>query len=654
MKNLTCILLLALFSCNAIIAQTSENDVLFTVDETPVLINEFKRVYNKNLDLVKDESQKDVDAYLELFINYKLKLKEARALGLHEKQKYKREFASYRKLLAKNYLMDTDVTEALIKEAYDRTVNEIRVRHILIRVPENAPAEDTLKAYNKIMDAKKEILSGKTFESVARQYSEDPSVSENGGDLGYFGGFRMVYDFENGAFNTKIGEVSELFRTRFGYHIVKALDKRKSLGNLTVAHIMVSNKKRNDSLQEKPETRINDIYKKLQQGEDFGSLAKQFSEDKASAKKGGLLNKFGKGQLSSNQFEETAFNLKEKGDISLPFKSDAGWHIIKLIEKDPISSFDNMKADLESKIRKGSRAKLITLAFTNKLKKKYNLKVNQEAIYYFKSILNEDFYKRKWKAPKPFSNNKILVTIGNKSLTYGEFANYLVEAQRKMNTRKPLDAILRESYDEFLGKQVLSYYEDNLESENEGFKIIVDDYRDGLLLFDLIESEVWNVAKNDSLGLHKYFKKNATNYKWNKRVVATAASSANKSVIKKVGKYLNKDWSTDKIKKAINKKGKLNVIFTKDTMDVEHQALPKMFDFKKGVSSIYKHNGSYVVVKANTIIESSPKTFEDAKGKIISDYQAFIEENWLDSLRKKYKVEVNQETLKRVKKEIVK
>lgn len=652
MRNIALLILFTLVSQTIVRAQQSDTAVLFTVDDQPVYIDEFKRVYNKNLDLVKDESQKDVDAYLELFINYKLKLKEARSLGLHEKPKYKKEFASYRKQLAKNYLTDTEVTETLIKEAYDRTAHEIRARHILLRVPENAPAEDTLVAYNKLLEAKKEMQSGKSFEEVAKEYSEDPTVSENGGDLGYFGGFRMVYDFENAAFNTPVGSVSEPFRTRFGYHIVNVVDKRRSLGELTVAHIMVSIKKTQDTTQQDPEDRINDIYKKLQQGENFESLAKQLSEDKASAKKGGLLNRFGKGQLSSDEFEEAAFSLKEKGDVSVPIKSDFGWHIIKLIEKHPVSSFDEMKKELEAKIQRGSRSKLITSAFTDKLKRKYKLGLNREAISYFGSILNEDFYKRVWKSPENLKRNEILATIGSKSLTYEDFANFLMSAQRKTKTTRSFAQIAEDSYNEYLDQQVLRYYEDNLETENNDFKIIVEEYRDGLLLFDLMESEVWNAAKNDSLGLQSYFAKNVHRYEWRKRVVADVASTPDRAVIKKVAKYLSKGWTPNKIKESINKNGKLNVIFTKDTMDIEHQALPKPFDVKMGVSKVYEHNDSFVVVDVHDIIESSPKTFEEAKGKVISDYQAYIEESWINSLRKKFKVNINENSLARAKKEI--
>ncbi len=651
MKKHLLIVLYICFAVSTITGQMVTNNVLFTVDEDPVYVDEFKRVYNKNLDLVKDDSQKDVDTYLELFINYKLKLKEAKAMELHEKPKYKREFASYRKQLTKNYLTDTDVTEALVREAYERTSYEVRASHILIRIPENAPDEDTLKAYNKLRDIKKEIIAGLDFVSAAKKYSEDPTAAENGGDLGYFGGFRMVYDFENAAFNTKIGEVSTPFRTKFGYHMVKVIDRRKSKGELTVAHIMVSNKKQTDSLVQ-PEDRINDIYKKLQQGESFESLAMQFSEDKASAKKGGRLNRFGKGQLSSPEFEDAAFNLTENDDISKPVKTNFGWHIIKLIEKHPVSSFEDMRSELEAKIKRGSRSKIISTSFINTLKRKYELKRNQDAINYFADVMTDDFYNRTWTVPEKIEKNKTLLNIAKKTLTYEDFANYLVALQRKMNTKESFETIVSKAYDDYVGKEVLKYYEDHLEEENEDFKIIVEEYRDGLLLFDLMESEIWNAARKDSVGLKSYFEKNTLKYHWKRRIVATVASSVDESIIKKVSNYLKKGWSADKIKETINQNGKLGVIFTKDTMAANHQALPKEFKFKKGVSDILKHNEAFIVGKVDDIINQKPKTFKEARGPVISDYQAYIEKNWLKSLRKKYKVNVKPVALQRAKKEM--
>ncbi|MFM7896856.1 MAG: peptidylprolyl isomerase, partial [Flavobacterium sp.] len=293
-------------------AQTKE--VLFTIDNHPYYTDEFIRVYNKNLDLVKDDSQKDLDKYLDLFLGYKLKVEKANKIGLQNGTSYQNELKSYRNQLSKNYVNDSKVTNELVHEAYDRMQQEVRASHILILVDEGASPQDTLKAYNKILDIKKRLDAGEDFVTVAKQTSEDPSVKENNGDLGYFSAFRMVYPFENAAYKTKVGQVSKPFRTRFGYHIIKVVDKRVNRGEVTVAHIMVL-KQTDATQQEKAKTTIDDIYKKIQQGENFESLAQQFSEDKSSAPKGGVLQRFGSGQLSSEEFENVAFELKEKNQI---------------------------------------------------------------------------------------------------------------------------------------------------------------------------------------------------------------------------------------------------------------------------------------------------------------------------------------------------
>ena len=280
---------------------------------------------------MKDESQKDLNQYLELFIGYKLKVNKAYKLGLQNSAKYQAELKSYRNQLAKNYFNDTKITEALIEEAYNRLQKEVRASHILILVDENATPEDTLKAYKKIEDIAKRANNGEDFATLAEQFSEDPSAKENKGDLGYFTAFRMVYGFENAAYNTAKGKVSKITRTRFGYHIVKVNDIRPNRGEVTVAHIMILKAKPEDADQGKPEKTINEIYQKIQQGEKFEDLAKQFSEDKSSSPKGGLLSKFGSGQLSSEEFEEVAFSLAKPNDISKPFQSEFGWHIVKLI-----------------------------------------------------------------------------------------------------------------------------------------------------------------------------------------------------------------------------------------------------------------------------------------------------------------------------------
>ncbi len=608
MKIKFSIALFALFISFNCIAQFNPNDVLFTVDDESVLASEFIRVYNKNLDLVKDESQKDIDNYLDLFVDFKLKLQEAKKLGLDKKPNYIRELKNYRKQLAKNYLTDTNVTEALIEEAYDRTAHEVKAAHVLVRLMENAPAQDTLKAYNEITALRGRVLD-EGFETVKKEVHNGQTIFAE--DLGYFSGFKMVYDFESAAYNTPVGELSQPFRTRFGYHIVKVFDKRKSQGEVEVAHIMISkNQKSKDSTKQNLEQRINDIYTKLQQGESFESLAKQFSEDKSSSSKGGKLSPFSGGQLSSKQFEDAAFTLTEKDEISKPLETDFGWHIIKLFNKKPVESFEKMRGKLEMKVKRDSRSKLINKAFVNKIKKQFKVEENEEAINYFSTIVDDTYFSRKWSIPVSLDKGKLLNKVGDKQITYNDFASYLQNSQRKNKTKKALKDIVKEQYTEFLNQTVLSYYEDNLENESEEFANVVDEYRDGLLLFDLMESEIWNAAKTDTLGLKEFYNKNKEQYFLNERVDAIVASTSKEKNAKKVVKYFAEGWAEDQISKALNKKGKVNVIFTSGIMDKNHQALPSQFQFKNGISKAYNHNKSYIVANVNNLLPKEQLSFK--------------------------------------------
>ena len=640
-------LFLACYGLN-VKGQSVDKDVLFTVDNEPVYASEFLRVYNKNLDLVQDESQKDVDEYLKLFTNYKLKLKEARRLELHEKPSYKRELSSYKKQLAKNYITDSKVTDKLVKEAYERMSYELNANHILIKVDENANPQDTLAAYNKIIKLRDRALK-EGFEKVRAEVHNGQTVY--GEKLGYFGGFKMVYKFESVAYNTNVGDVSKPFRTRFGYHIVNVLDKRKSRGEITVAHIMVIENK-NDSLAEKPEVRIQDIYKKLNQGEAFESLAKQFSDDKNSAPKGGMMKAFTGGQIRAKEFEDIAFALEHIDDVSEPFKTDYGWHIVKLHNKKAVPSFKIMRPELVEKVKRDSRSKLIDEALTNKLKTKYNISVKQPNLDYFVSILNDDYFKRTWKLPEDFKGNQPLVKIGDKQFTYNDFGVFLANSQRNATKKEAIKSLVSNKYDSFLNDSLVKYQEGNLEFENEDYAHIVAEYRDGLLLFDLMETTIWNTAKTDSTAIEQFYESNKANYVKPKRVDAVVASSAKQKTLKKVSKFLGKNMELDQIKSLVNSNDKVDVIFTSGIMDAQHQALPKGFDFKKGISKIQKHNDAFVVVNVKDVLPQEQKTLEEAKGAVISDYQNFKEENWLKDLREKYKIEVNQDVLEKVKSQL--
>ncbi len=638
-------LLLVLLALNVSFAQ-EKDEVLLKVDGEPVMTSEFLRVYNKNLDLVKDESQKDVDGYLKLFTEYQLKLKEAKRLKLDEDTKYQREFLRYKKQLTKNYLSENKVTDALVKEAYERNSFDVNASHVLVRLDGNA--KDTLGVYNQVLKLRERVLK-EGFDAVKADVHNGQTIFLE--DLGYFSAFKMVYDFETAAYNTPKGEISMPFRTQFGYHVVKVNDKRPSRGTITAAHIMIALQQK-DSLLD-PEERINDIYKKLQQGEKFESLAKQFSDDKSSARNGGKLSPFKSGQLSSTIFEDEAFALPNDGDVSKPFKSEYGWHIIKRIELKPIQSFEELKPTLESKVKRDSRSQLINESMVDELKKRYQISYNPEAKGYFISLLDGNYFTRSWRLPEEFETDKTVFTIGSRSFTYNEFGRHLMSAQRAYANKKgDFSVIIDKEFDKFFETSILQYREDNLELENKDFANILKEYRDGLLLFDLMEKEIWNKASKDSVGLEAYYQKHKAKYQWDERVDVVIATAANEDAAKKALKMMKKGKSEEDIRKALDTQGKKNIIFTKGIFNTNDPKLPETLKIEEGVSEIYSHNDAFHVINIKAVLPAGHKTLEEAKGNVINDYQNEIEANWIDSLYKRFKVEVNEKALERVKAKI--
>ena len=628
-------------------SQINKNDILLTVDEDEIKASEFIRVYNKNLDLVKDDSQKNIDSYLELFVDYQLKVKEARRLGLDKEDKYLKEFGTYKKQLTKNYMSDNTVTDALVKEAYERITNDVKVSHVLVRVDESVT--DTVAVYNKMLELRQRFIE-EGFDALKYAVHDGKSIFAE--DLGYFGGFKMVYSFENVAFNTPVGEVSMPFRTRFGYHILKVYDRRPSLGEVTVAHIMVNTKQLDSTLD--PKIRINQIYEKLNQGEKFESLAKQFSDDKNSSKKGGVLAPIVGGQLRSKEFESVAFGLENVNDISQPFKTDFGWHIVKLISKKGIEPFEKVEYKLQNKVKRDSRSALINEALVNSLKEKYEVKeFKTEGLGYMETVLNNGFFKQSWKIPETIEQGT-LFSIRDTNVTYRDFADYLLSNQVKYKNRVvAYNLLLDKEYNSFLEEQLMTYHEDNLEFENEEFAFVLKEYRDGLLLFDLMEKEVWNSAVKDSIGLQKFYETNKSSYVWGDRADAVMFSSASKTAIQKIQANLERNSTRIDVASLIADTNQLNVITTARVFEKGDQMLPSDFKFEEGVSQIYEHNESYHVVFVNTVKPSTIKTLEESRGIVVSDYQSFIEDNWLDSLNKRYKVVVNKKTLRKVKKQLL-
>ncbi|WP_243694673.1 peptidylprolyl isomerase [Flavobacterium psychrotolerans] len=637
-------------------SQNIKKEVLFTIDDKPYYTDEFSRVYNKNLDLVKDESQKDLNQYLQLYVGYKLKINKANKLGLQNGEAYKNELNSYRTQLSKNYLTDSKVTKELVEEAYNRSLKEIKAAHILITVDENAAPADTLIAYNKIAAIRQKAINGEDFGKLAAENSQDPSAKENKGDLGYFSAFRMVYPFESAAYKTPKGKISNPFRTRFGYHILKVEDIRENRGEVTVEHIMLLNPKEDKPEEnEKVKNTIQDIYKKIQQGESFEDLAKQFSDDKSSSTKGGLLNRFGSGQLSSEEFENVAFSLTKANPISAPFQSKFGWHIVKLIDKFSVKPLEEVKSELENKISKDDRSRLIVNSLNEKLRKKYTIKRDDKLYKALVKTVTNDFYEDKWEVPaitKPFDGK--LFAINAKIITGTDFLNYIKAQQKTGNKLKPINKLVDNSYQNFVDDKLNSYYNENLESEFPDFAAVMEEYRDGLLLFDLMEKEIWEKSKTDTLGLKSFYNANKINYSWKKRVDVTIASSTNMDAIKKAQKMLKQNNTPEQIKEKLNTKEKVLVMTNTGVFEEGNEALPKNLKFELGVSEIIKEGEYYFVGKVNKVLPAGEKTLEECKGKAINDYQQFLEQKWVDDLKKEFTVKINQDVFENVKKQLQK
>lgn len=635
-------------------AQTSSKEVLFTINDKPFYTDEFIRVYNKNLDLVKDESQKDLNQYLELFLGYKLKVTKANKLGLQNNTQYQTELKSYRTQLSKNYTTDSKVTKELIDEGYKRLLKEVNASHILILVDENAAPADTLIAYNKALGIRDRVIKGEDFGALAQELSQDPSAKENKGNLGYFTSFKMVYAFENGAYNTPVGSISMPVRTRFGYHLIKVNDVRDNRGEIAVAHIMILKPKEGEDVA-KAKTTIDDIYQKLQQGEKFEELAKQFSEDKSSASKGGVLNRFASGQLSSEEFETQAFSLSKENPISKPFETQFGWHIVKFIERYPVKSYEESKVELENKISKDDRSRLITNSLTEKLRVKYPIKKDIKLYNSVSKLVTNDFYENKWLLPTDtIKYVKTLFAIGTKNYTGTDFLDYVYSKQKTGSTLKPIEKLTDNLFETFVDEKRNQYNNDNLENEFPEFSAVMDEYRDGLLLFDLMDKEIWQRSKTDTLGLKDFYETQKDKHLWKIRVDAEIYSSTSLDKMKKVLSMLQKKQTAKEIKEKFNTKDNVTIMYYQGVYEEGADALPKGTKMDLGLSEITTKGDYYYITNVVKVLPSAPKTLEECKGKLVNDYQQYLEQNWVNELKKEFTVKVNQETFEKVKNQIKK
>ncbi len=629
-------------------AQQSDPVILMTVGNRPVTLTEFKSMYYKNLpkDSVKDK--KALDNYLKLFIDFRLKVNAAMDARLDTTASFKQEMNEYRGKLAEPYMRDQKVEEDLIKQAYDRMKTDVHAEHILIKVGPDASPADTLAAYKKIVEIREKIEKKLiTFEEAAKQNSDDTYSKVKGGDLGFFTTLEMVYPFESAAYDTKPGTISQPVRTQFGYHILKVIETRPDPGQVQVAHIMIRTPPHisaDDSLKAK--AKIDSIYGLVKQGQSFTELAKKYSQDPGSARNGGMLAAFGVGKMPA-QFEAAAFAIKNVGDVSAPIKTDYGWHIIKLLSVKNLAPYDSLKEALTQKVQRDDRSHEATEVLVGEIQKKYDYKEVAGAKAAFYKVVDETFYTGKWTADKAKDLTGDMFTLGTAKISQQDFAQFLAHNQMP-GANKGGEYAVNTVYPKFVKEQCLKYKNDQLEREYPAFAEMLNEYRDGILLFDITDKMVWSKALKDTTGLKKFHDGNKNNYMWPERCDASIYTCVDAKVAKEVKKMI-KDGRADKdIIAEINTKAPKSVVINSNLFVKKDNALVDA-NWKKGMSDEQTQDGGKVVfVNVRKIVGPEPKTLDEARGMITTDYQTYLMTQWLADLKAKYPVNVNQQILSQV------
>lgn len=626
----------------------AQKDVVLTVDGKTVSKSEFLEVYLKNNDNPKYDKA-SLDEYMDLYRKFKLIVTEAENIKLDTVHALDLELKGYEKQLQNQYLTDNDATEALVKEAYQHLVEEVRASHILKKVSENALPKDTLEAYNYLLKMREDILAGKkTFEEacVGLGGSEDPSASKNKGDLGYFGAFQMVYPFEKTAFDTKVGEISLPVRTKFGYHLIKVTGRRPARGTIKAEHIMLVDKE--NVKNEKLEAKINEIYNKIVNGMDFREAVMLYSEDNQSKRKGGVLPEFGTGAQMRMvpEFEEQAFNLKNDGDYSKPFKTSFGWHIVRRVSWTPVKSFEEMERELKMKVKRDSRSEVSQTSFLNRLKSEYKFKdYSSKNLQMFYDSLTSDIFKGESKGFKIQKDQVLFKFKGQeKPYTQSMFLAHLLNSQEKIN-EGDLVNFINISYQAVVKYYLVEHEKTQLANKYPKFKSLMKEYRDGVLLFELKNRNVWKKAIEDTTGLKAFFDKNSSNYTWPERIEAVIYECYNDEAVKTLQSLIGTDMTPEQIRDSINAKSQLNIRVSSGKFVQSETDLLKGQKLSKGVNQPYDKDGKKIVVKVIQTIAPGPKTLEECKGQVIAAYQDELEKEWMKNLEEKYEVVINKDVL---------
>ena len=640
------ILILGLISSCILYAQKEE--AILTVNGKNITKKEFLEVYLKNNDDPKYDKQ-SLEEYMDLYRKFQLIVTDAENSKLDTTGSLQIELKGYERQLAEQYLTDNNATEELIKEAYQHMTEEVRASHILKTLAQDASPEDTLAAYEHLMKLREEIKSGKkTFEEacIGIGGSEDPSAQENKGDLGYFGAFQMVYPFEKAAFGTKKGEVSLPIRTKFGYHIIYVSDRRPARGTIQCDHIMLMTQKTTNP--KVSQRMIMEIYDTIQKGLDFKQAIMMYSEDIQSKKKGGVLPEFGTGSQIRMvpEFEEQAFSLKEDGEYTKPFKTSFGWHIVRRIKWNPVKPFEELKRDLKLKVSRDSRSEISETSFFKKLKKEYKFKdYSSKNLQIFYDSVPKQIFKGGYKGFR-IKKDQVLFKFKGQEKPYTQtmFLSHLLsnqERQAEQNIQNYINMVYKDVVHYYLEE----YEKTQLPNKYPKYSALMKEYREGVLLFELKNRNVWKKAIEDTTGLKAFFATNQDQYIWPDRIEAEIFECFNEKALKQVQDLVKTDLKPESIRDSVNAKTQLNVRVTSGKYVVEDKEILKGRNYDLGVNKVFEKDGKFIIVKVIRNIPSGPKELKECRGQAIASYQEQLEADWIKKLEKKYEVIIHKDVL---------
>jgi peptidyl-prolyl cis-trans isomerase SurA len=624
--------------------ETERSPLVFRVHKQPVFADEFIYLYKKNHTKPEDFKEAKINEYLQLLINFKLKIEEAKSRGMDTTKAFVKEFSGYKEELKKPYQVGGDELDRLTKQAYERLKEEVKASHILVNVAVDASPEDTIKAFQKISAIRQRIINGEDFQKLASELSEDPSAKGNAGDLGYFTTMQMVFPFETAAYNLKPFEVSNPVRSRFGYHLIKLYDRQPARGEVEISHILL----RSENNDSKIKSKIFEIYDQLKAGKSWDELCLEFSEDANTKNVGGRLRPFGIGALASvPEFEQMAFSMQKEGEISDPFQSNIGWHIIRLEKKIPLPPYKDVEASLKKKVARDERMQISKQALMVKKRKDFAFTENTETKNLLLPLADSSIIKAKWvfsgDAP---SLSLPIFSLQGKATTLGDFVKY-VKSHQTISSLSP-KARLTELYESFVEEKINQLEDEKIYNENPDYRNLLVEYKEGIILFEIMEKEVWNKASKDSVGQRNFYDLHKEKYKAGDRLEAQVFAALEK---KQLDELQRKISAGDTIKKSDLKKFK-SVMSVKAYEKGESKVIDRI-SWVTGLQETQIDNVFYLV-DVKRLVPPGYKTFEEARASVISEYQDLLEKTWLETLKKKYKVELANKGKKYVIEKLVK